>query len=128
MTAAHVAVFSLGGTIAMTSGGAGGVVPALAGFGAEIEVHDFRRVPGASLGLGDVVELAAAISASGADGFVVIQGTDTIEETAFLLDRRRVRGPGRVRSAVIARWWVFCGPGAFVPAAPVTRFWRLLVL
>ena len=102
----HVAVFSLGGTISMTKApgqaeGVVGVVPALTGqqlldvvpgladLGAEVQVHDFRRVPGASLAISDVFDLATAIRkqvASGAAGAVVIQGTDTIEETAFLFD------------------------------------------
>jgi L-asparaginase len=100
---APVAVFTLGGTIAMTSaaGQAVGVVPALtaeqllaavpglAGAGITIEAHNFRHVPGASLTIGDVIDLAAAIReriTAGAAGAVIIQGTDTIEETAFLLD------------------------------------------
>jgi len=86
-----VAVFSLGGTIAMTSepGGPGGVVPALTGqqllaavpgldhSGITIEAHDFRHVSGASLTIGDVIDLATAIDkriAAGAAGAVVIQG------------------------------------------------------
>ena len=103
--APDVAVFTLGGTIAMTaSTPSGGVVPTLTAqqlldavpgsggfgvFGGRVEVHDFRRVPGASLTIGDVFDLAGAIGErlrSGAAGAVVIQGTDTIEETAFLLD------------------------------------------
>jgi L-asparaginase len=97
-----VAVFSLGGTISMTSGGdgPGGAVPTLTGrqlvaavpgldrTGIEVAVQDFRRLPGASLTIGDVTDLAAAIGeqlTAGAVGAVVLQGTDTIEETAFLL-------------------------------------------
>jgi L-asparaginase len=96
----RVAVFTLGGTISM-AGGSGGVVPrlagselldavpGLAGAGAVTEVHDFRQLPSAALGIADVLELAAVIEAelaAGAAGAVVIQGTDTIEETSFLLD------------------------------------------
>jgi len=96
---ARVAVFTLGGTISMTPVPAAGAVPALTGRqlidavpgldGSDVEVHDFRQVPGACLVIADVVELAAAIGerlGSGAAGAVVIQGTDTIEETAYLLD------------------------------------------
>ena len=97
---ARLGVFSLGGTIAMTrkAGDPGGVAPALTGrqlldavpgmakIGARVEVHDFRQVPGASLAIADIAELAAAITEDGAAGAVVTQGTDTIEETAYLLD------------------------------------------
>ncbi|MEU7171558.1 MULTISPECIES: asparaginase [Micromonospora] len=96
-----VVVFGLGGTIAMTSGTSEGVrptlsardlvdaVPGLASTGIDIEMVDFRRRPGASLTFADVAALATAAThelAAGAAGVVVTQGTDTIEETAYLLD------------------------------------------
>ncbi|TDB73235.1 asparaginase [Micromonospora sp. KC723] len=94
-------VFGLGGTIAMTSGTGEGVsptlsagdlvdaVPGLASAGIDIEVVDFRRRPGASLTFADIAALATAAThelAAGAAGVVITQGTDTIEETAYLLD------------------------------------------
>lgn len=98
----QVAVFGLGGTISMAATGAGpGVIPSLSAAellaavpglqrtGIALDVTDFRRLPGASLGFDDVLALSATIAdrlAAGADGIVVIQGTDTIEETAYLLD------------------------------------------
>lgn len=106
-TPAHrVVVFGLGGTIAMSAGDAGGVVPVLsadqlvaavpglAGSGIAVDVEDFRRVPGASLTFDDLGALAGAIDqklAAGADGVVITQGTDTIEETAYLLDLTHTR-------------------------------------
>nr|WP_042191561.1 asparaginase [Kibdelosporangium sp. MJ126-NF4]CEL20156.1 L-asparaginase [Kibdelosporangium sp. MJ126-NF4]CTQ97381.1 L-asparaginase (EC 3.5.1.1) [Kibdelosporangium sp. MJ126-NF4] len=97
----NVVVFGLGGTISMTADAGGGVVPALsaeqlvaavpglAETGVQVDVVDFRRIPGASLSFEDLDALAAAIEQrldGGADGVVITQGTDTIEETSYLLD------------------------------------------
>ncbi|MFD8749463.1 asparaginase [Kitasatospora sp. NPDC059577] len=97
-----VAVFSLGGTIAMTTDPVtGGVVPALSAhdllaavpalqhLDVDLRVHDVRNVPSASLGFDDLDALTEALAdafRTGCDGAVVTQGTDTIEETAYLLD------------------------------------------
>jgi L-asparaginase len=85
----------------MTTGDQGGVTPALSAeqllsavpglsdLDVAVDTLDFRRLPGASLSFADLTELAEVIRdrfARGVDGIVVVQGTDTIEETAYLLD------------------------------------------
>ena len=96
----RILLISLGGTITMTSGDAGGIVPSLSaadlvtsvpGIGAiaELETLSPRPLPSASLRLDDLLELARTLNrrlADDIDGAVVIQGTDTIEESAFVLD------------------------------------------
>lgn len=98
-------MLGLGGTIAMAAagGGAGAVpelspaqllaaVPGLAGTGIEVRAEELRQLPGASIRLADLYQLAGLIRerlAGGADrvaGVVVTQGTDTIEESGYLLD------------------------------------------
>jgi L-asparaginase len=104
----QVSVLALGGTIAMISSAKGAIltlgadellaaVPPLGGI-ARVHEATFRQVPSAHLSLADIVALAARIErefAGGADGVVITQGTDTIEEVAFALDLL-VRAPGPV--------------------------------
>lgn len=92
-----VHVLALGGTIAMTSLEGGGATPSLTGpqlvaavpeltATAEVSAENFRQVPGASLHLPDIVALRDHLVGRAEDGFVITQGTDTLEETSFALD------------------------------------------
>ncbi|WP_370411864.1 asparaginase [Streptomyces fradiae] len=92
---ARVTVFTLGGTISARGGDAARMTgtEVLAGLGVtpegvDVELRDFRRVPSSSLSFEDLAALADEIAAAVAagSGAVVVQGTDTLEETAFLLD------------------------------------------
>ncbi len=100
MSRPRLLVLSLGGTITMVPTAEGGIAPKLGaaelvasvpalGEVAEITAESPFRLPSPSLTPAQVVGVAQRIEAAFADGFdgvVVIQGTDTIEETAFLLD------------------------------------------
>ncbi|KAB1914579.1 asparaginase [Micromonospora sp. AMSO31t] len=94
-----VALFTLGGTIAMAGTGSGGVVSRLTGADLTaavpgladipLDVRDVEAVPSAALAyrqILDLVDAAGAPIADGATGVVVTQGTDTLEESAFLAD------------------------------------------
>ncbi|BCJ55879.1 L-asparaginase [Actinoplanes sp. NBRC 14428] len=97
----RVLVVALGGTIAMTAADSGGVtpsltarqlvdaVPGLGDTGIEIDVLTFRSKPGASLTIDDLTELTITLGEyweAGISGVVITQGTDTIEESAYVLD------------------------------------------
>ena len=97
----HVAVVSMGGTIAMAPTASGGIVPSLgaddlvaavpglADLDVAIKATSLRSLPSPSLGFDDLValsDLVRAEIAGGATGVVITHGTDTIEETAFFLD------------------------------------------
>jgi L-asparaginase len=116
----RIAVFSLGGTIAMTGSGKGVLptlaaadlitgVPGLDGI-AWLEARALRAAPSIDLNFADLAEVAAAIRAAFADGVqgvVVTQGTDTLEEAAFLLDLLLEAGPpvvvtGALRNPTLA--------------------------
>ena len=93
-------VVSPGGPIAMAGHPDGGVVSRLTGHdllaglgalsdGLDVEVHDLGARPSADLTFDDVldaVDVAGQAVAGGARGIVLTQGTDTLEETAFLVD------------------------------------------
>lgn len=106
-----VTVLALGGTIASVPAGRGaaGVAPLLDGRDlvtavpalssvADVTARSVAGVPGAHLTVDDIVALAGTVDeeiGAGAAGVVVTQGTDTIEDTAFLLDLL-VDGPAPV--------------------------------
>ena len=95
----RVHVIALGGTIAMTSSEAG-VTPTLGAqelLSAGVEVPEatsvtaetLRTVPSAHLTLHDVAEVVARaheVIDEGTEGVVVVQGTDTLEESTFVAD------------------------------------------
>ncbi|KQQ14691.1 L-asparaginase [Methylobacterium sp. Leaf123] len=100
MTPPRILLLSLGGTITMTRSREGGIVPTLTAADladsvpglaavASIETLSPLRRPSAGLTLDDLIGVARTLTerlAGDLDGAVVIQGTDTIEETAFVLD------------------------------------------
>jgi L-asparaginase len=96
----RILLVSLGGTITMTAASSGGIAPTLTGEDlvravpalaaiAEVEAVSPFRLPGASLSLAQLREVAGLLNERLSEDFagaVVVQGTDTIEETAFYLD------------------------------------------
>ena len=98
----RVLLLAAGGTISMRfDPERGGAVPRLSGREildavpgveqvARVEIREFGRFPGPHMTIERMWELRAAILEAlegGVDGVVVTHGTDTIEETAYLLDR-----------------------------------------
>ncbi|MFG2178378.1 asparaginase [Streptomyces abikoensis] len=93
-----VVLLALGGTISVPGRGRGArlsgaeitaAVPGLTELGVPLDVRDVQAVPGGSLTFAqflDVVAIASRTVAEGAEGVVVTQGTDSLEETAFLAD------------------------------------------
>lgn len=126
-TLQRILLISTGGTITMTGDATGGIAPTLTGEDlvravpelarkADLEVVSYSTKPGASLTLDDLVRIAELLDTRMSEGFagaVVVQGTDTIEETAFVLDtlvasERPVVVTGAMRGAA--------APGADGPA------------
>lgn len=97
----RVILISTGGTITMTSKNGDAIKPTLTGEDlvlavpnigniADIDVVTYSTKPGASLTLGDIVNIAQLVNdklTGNYAGAIIVQGTDTIEETAFILDK-----------------------------------------
>lgn len=96
----RILLVSLGGTITMVRTTSSGLLPKLSADDllrqspeiaalADIETWSPAMLPSASLSLAQIIDLARELRerfARGCDGAVIVQGTDTLEETAFILD------------------------------------------
>ena len=121
----RVAVIFTGGTISMTvDAAAGGAVPTMGGADllaavpglarrADVVPIDLGRVPASHFSFADVLRIRDVIDGALADpvvrGVVVVQGTDTLEETAFAwdlchADARPVVVTGGMRNASDPGW------------------------
>jgi L-asparaginase len=99
MSKPRIHILALGGTIATKPDASGVIqmgagaddlvkaVPLLATI-ADIQAETVSRLGSYSLSFDQIHVLAAKIATLQADGVIVTQGTDTLEETAFLLDLR----------------------------------------
>ena len=146
-----IAMIFTGGTISMRiDPQTGGAVPALSGkeilalvpgieLLAEFDLTDFGRWPGPHVTPDRMLDLARTIreklSDEGIDGAVITHGTDTLEETAFLLDlvidsEKPVVLVGAMRNSSELSW---DGPANLraairVAAAPAARNLGVLVV
>lgn len=96
----RIVILATGGTIAMRADpAAGGAVPALDGDDflralrpglADLRVSNYPTMPSAHFSVqhlwGIAVAVRALVASADVDGVVVTHGTDTLEETAYLLD------------------------------------------
>ncbi len=133
----RVVLIATGGTISMEiDAESGGAVPRLTGAEildavpgvdqvARLEVREFGRFPGPHMTIERMWELRRAIldaiAEGGVDGVVVMHGTDTIEETAYLLDRSLPAGvpvviTGAMRNSSELSW---DGPANLMSAVEV---------
>lgn len=145
----RINVIVLGGTITMTPQAGGGIAPSVTGEELLRAVPELASVatlrvstpvlkPSMSLGEDDLAMVAARIDAAldaGSDGIVVVQGTDTIDETAFLLDLLHERAEpvvvtGAMRGAAApgADGPANLRAAAIVAAAPAARKLGVLVV
>lgn len=95
---ARVTTYFLGGTISMSSADGHSVRPTLSGddllaavpgleeVDAEVTAEQVAREQSGSLTYAHLLAVLESARSSESDGFVLVQGTDTLEESAYLLD------------------------------------------
>ncbi|PZX36763.1 L-asparaginase [Roseinatronobacter thiooxidans] len=122
----RVTIIVLGGTITMVPQASGGISPSISGDELVAAVPQLESVanltvvtpflvPGASLTFAQmdtVTELIRDAGNTGDDGVVVVQGTDTIDETAFLIDLAGVAAAGNLAVVVTGAMRGAAAPGA----------------